>query len=451
MNTPLHRSIFAAVVLLATTTVCAAAQSGLRAGAAKVDITPPKEMFPLEGGQTYGSVHDPLYVRALVLDNGTDKMALISVDAGQVRNGNEIFQALTQELGIPRQRIMLSATHNHNTPTSGTLKDPKQAAQYFQQLKKGVVDAAKQANARLQPARVGYGTGKAYVNTNRDEKIGEGYHMGYVPEGPSDKTVAVLTVTKPTGEPIAVYANYAVHAVVMYRSRTRDGHVQITGDLPGATSNYVEERLGNNAIALWTSGAAGDQNPMFMSTYNQDHPDVFDQGPAGWGILDVQARRLGEEIVRVTKRTHNTTDRAVLWGTTGSLTCPGRQRAEPPKPGEAPGGYLAPVNVKMIDGDPVTIPMSLLMINDIALAGVSAEVFTEIGQQLKREAPFDRTMMVTLMPDGIGYIPTDQAFMLPAEKALTNRLKPGCAEQGVVNTFQGLMQQYLPVWKAATQ
>jgi len=66
-----------------------------------------------------------------------------------------------------------------------------------------------------------------------------------------------------SGDPIAVYANYAVHGVVMYLAHTQDGHIQITGDLPGATSNYVEDRLENNMVALWTSGAAGDQNPLF--------------------------------------------------------------------------------------------------------------------------------------------------------------------------------------------
>ena len=446
MNTALHRHIFAVATLFITSVVCAAPAGSLRAGAAKVDITPPKEMFPLTAGQTYGSVHDPLFARALVLDNGAEKVALISVDATQIPNGDEVIEAVIKELGISRQRLIISATHNHNAPTSGGMRPDNP---YFVIFKKGIVEAAKQANARLQPARVGFGTGKAYVNTNRDEKIGEGYHMGYVPEGPSDKTVAVVTLTKPTGEPIAVYANYAVHAVVMFRSRTKDGHVQITGDLPGATSNYVEERLGNNAIALWTAGAAGDQNPMFMSTYNQDHPDVFDEGAAGWGTLDVQARRLGEEIVRVTKRVQNTSDRATLWAASTSVTCPGRQRAEPAKPGTPGGGYLAPADVKMIDGDPVNIPLSLLMINDIALAGVSGEVFTEIGQNLKRDSIFDRTMMVTMMPNGIGYIPTDKAFLMPAEKALTNRLKPGCAEPAMINAYRGMMQQYLPVWSAA--
>ena len=415
-----------------------------------MDITPTPSMFPITGGQLYGSAHDPLFARALVLDNGSAKVALISVDATMLLNGDELIKAVISELGIPPDHLILDATHDHNSPLGGTPAVGPALAPYFALVKQGIVEAARQANAHLAPARIGFGRGAAYVNINRDQKIGNGYHMGYSPEGPSDKTVAVISITTASAVPIAVYANYAVHGVVMYRVHRHDGQVQITGDLPGATAKYVEDRLGSNAVALWTSGAAGDQNPLFMANYNQDAPDVFDEGAAGWAILDVEARRLGEEIVRVTKAIGNTADHAVLWGTGTSVSCPGQQRAEPPKPGVPQAGYgaPAPTTVRMVDGDPVKIPLSLLMINDIAVAGVSGEVFTEIGEHLKRDSLFDRTMMVTLLPNGIGYIPTDKAYLLPSEKAVGNRLKPGCAEPAMINAFQDMMRQYLPVWNA---
>ncbi len=438
----------AAGLLLAA--VCPAQMDSLRAGAAKVDISPPGDMFPLNSMQTYGSLHDPLFARALVLDNGSTKLALISVDIIQLDFGDELVKAVTDELKIPVTNLFLSATHDHNAPPgaggfglNATAKNP-----YFEILKKGIVEAAREANANLQPARIGFGTGKAYVNTNRDEKIGEGYHMGYNPDGPSDKTVAVLLVTKPSGEPIAIYANYAVHSVVMFRTHTKDGQVQVTGDLGGAASKYVEDNF-KGAVALWTMAAAGDQNPLFMANYNQDAPDVVDEGPNGWAILDVEARRVGEEIVRVSKNIQNTAGKVVFWGAQTSVTCPGQKRAEPAQPGVPQAGYLAPAHVKMIDGDPVTIPLQLLMVNDIAIAGVSGEVFTEIGEHVKHDSLFDRTFMVTMLPNRVGYIPTDKAYLLPSEKAITNRLKPGCAEPAMVGAFQQMEKSYMPVWQAA--
>jgi neutral/alkaline ceramidase-like enzyme len=423
----------------------------LRAGAAKIDITPPKGMFPIRGNQVLVGVHDPLYARALVFDNGVSKAALISVDTAGMPNSADIVKAVTGELGIPASYLSVAATHDHNTPTFGgggrrTSYDP---APYLAFMQKGIVEAARQANAHLQPARIGFGTGKAYINTNRDQKIGDSYKMGYAPDGPSDKTVAVILVTTLSGDPIAVWSNYAVHGVVMFLSKTRDGQAEVTGDIGGATANYVEDQLKNNVVAVWTSGAAGDQNPLFMSTYNQDAPDVHDEGAAGWGILDVQSRRLGEEIVRVARNIQNTADRVVLWGANTSVTCPGRKR-ESSEPGPTVAGSFTPASsaARMVDGDPVTIPLGLMMINDIALANVSGEVFTEIAQKLRHESLFDRTAMVTLSGGSIGYIPSEKAYLLPSAMAANNRIKPGCAEQALVGAFVELEKQYLPIWKA---
>jgi neutral ceramidase len=412
----------------------------LRAGAAKADITPPDALYPLQSGQLFSSTHDPIFARALALDNGRDRIVLVTADVTELPNGNDLLQGMSAALGVPADHLILSATHNHNAPTGGNSVGT--SSPYYAVLKSGMIAAAKEAVGKLEPARVGYATDQAYVNINRDEQIGAGYHMGFNPEGPTDRTVAVMSLTRPDGSPIAVYANYAVHGVVMYRAHTKGDEIQVTGDLPGWTSRYVEDRL-KGAVALWTSGAAGDQNPLYMATYNQDAPDVVDEGAGGWAILDVQARRLGEAIVRASRATANTTDRARLWGAQTAVTCPGQVRAEPPTPGVPMQGYAAPARIAMKDGPAVTIPLHLVMINDIALAGASAEVYSEIGLHVKRASAFDRTMMVTLLPNRVGYIPTDKAYLLPSEKAITNSLKPGCAEPAMVDGYARMEAQYL--------
>jgi neutral ceramidase len=453
------RNLISSALVFVAFCAVATAQTGpgnLKVGAAKADISPPKEMFPMNAGQNYIGVHDPLFARAIVLDTGTGKAALVALDAIGIPNPDDLVPAITSELGITRDRLLLTCTHDHNAPRAGG--DPRQADAapagkvpsvgnlYYEVVKRGALEAVRQAKAKLQPARVGFAAGRAYINTNRDQKIGDGYHMGYVPEGPSDKTVAVVSFTNSAGESIAVYSNYPVHAVVMFRVKSRDGMAEVTGDLPGATSAYVEDHF-KNAVALWTSGAAGDQNPIFMANYNQDAPDVHDEGAAGYAILDVEARRLGEEIVRLTNSIRNTRDRVTIWGKQKYVTCPGQKRANPPQPGVTGSGFRAPADVKMIDGDPVNIPLSLLMINDIALAGVSGEVFSEIGLHLKRDSLFDRTVMVTQTPNGVGYIATDTAYLLPAEKTVGNRIKAGCAEPAIINGFLEMMGDFLGTTK----
>ena len=243
----MKKAINTSVVLLIclfTLNLTAAAQSGnLRVGAGKVSITPPDYMFPTGvEHKNFIGVHDSVFVRSIVLDNGITRAALVSLEMGNPPEKEEFYEAITRELNIRAEHLFISATHSHNTLSIDQYPG-KNAAIYYDLVINATIKSLKDATARLQPARVGYATGKAYVNTNRDQKIGEGYHMGYNPDGPSDKTVTVVTFTSLSGDPIAVYANYPCHAVLMYRAKTRDGHQELSGDLPGATSRYIESHF----------------------------------------------------------------------------------------------------------------------------------------------------------------------------------------------------------------
>jgi len=414
----------------------------LRVGAAIEIMNPPPSIFTASADQfrRFSGIHDSLQVRSIVVENGFRKVALVSLDISKVPGGKKFIEEVAKGTTLQVENLFISATHDHNA----IQLQANDSGEYYKTILNATIKSIQVANARLQQAKIGYATGKAYINTNRDEKIGEGYHMGYNPDGPSDKTVAVVTFTSLSGEPIAIYSNYAVHCVVMYRAATKDGLPEVSADLAGATARYVDRHF-KNAVTVWTSGAAGDQNPIFMATYNQDHPDVHDVGVAGYALLDVQSRRLGEEIVRLVKSTKNTSSEVKLWTKQTSVTCPGQKRKDPIDPALPRGGYLAPTKIDMVDADPVIIPLHLLVINDIALAGVAAEVFTEIGIHLKEKSRFDRTMMVTVMANSIGYIPTDVAYTLPSEKALGNVLKPGCAEPAMIAAFQEMMDEYIRV------
>jgi hypothetical protein len=424
----------------ALTVPSAAFAESLRAGAARVDISPPPGMLPIKGLGNFVGVHDPIFVRALELDNGKDRVLLLTLDAITLFGTDELRDGIARDLKMPRENILMSATHDHNTPIMVNVPG---ARSYFDLVRKGVLDAARRAHEQLRPARIGYRTGKAYINANRDERIGDRYTMGYDPEGPSDKTVAVVTVTDNAGKPIAVYANYAVHGVVMFFSMTKDGANEITGDLPGATSRYVEDALGDGVVALWSGGAAGDQNPIFMSAHRGRDGGIEDYKEAGWALLDAQASRLGQEIVRVSRQTSNTVDQATFGVRTGSLSCPGqkpREGAAPVPPEESWGT----VKKDMVDAEPVKIPLSVMTIGDIAFAGIGGELFSEIGMKVKAMSPFDRTIVVTNASESVGYIPSERGYALPSEKALGNRIKPGCAEAGIPATIRDLASQLVP-------
>ena len=412
--------------------------SPLRAGAAKVDVTPARGELP----KNSQGILDHLYARAIVLESGGSSAAMITVDAGGVPDA--IWQAVTQqvekELGIPTANVLLTATHTHSA-------GGQRGADYARKI----VEAVRLAKQKLAPARMGYGTGVSYINVNRniiDPKTNRWWE-GANYDGPSDKTVAVITFETLTGEPIAVYYNYAVHAVIAGQLD------QVSGDIPGAASRYVEDSFDNTIVAVWSTGAAGDQNPIyFQQTYDLrdirikeyakrgvDISNAMPPGGEGLNRNDPTVARLmnqqrqmvssmgqflGEEVLRVMRGIERTETTVSLYGSQTTIRCPGRERTNQGRAGFE-GTYK--------EGAPVDIRLALLRVGDVMIGGVNAEVFNPIAQRLKRESPYKATMMATLTNGAArsGYIPDDASFGKQTFEVLSSRLQPGCAESSIVN------------------
>ena len=368
----------------------------------------------------FKSIHDDLNVRAIVVDDGATQAALIGCEVIGISGAlwEKIADRLTQETRIPRDHIMLASVHTHAAPALGTYNEPvegdavQKRADYVQKLEDAVVTAVRQAQASLQPARIGFGTGKANVSANRRARDGDGgWMLGNNPDGVSDKTVAVIKLETLSGEPLAIFANYAVHGTVL-----GPANLQISADLPGATSRVVEKHYGGRVVAPWTSGAAGDQDPIYR--VGTDFRNV-----AALGQL------LGEEVIRVADGI-TTSTRARIRGMQKVVTCPGKRTIQSPGPNR---------EYKTEDADPVPIRLSLLVINDIAIAGVSGEVLTNISLRLKKESPFNRTIMVTHCNGSSGYLPDDAAYDQVSYEIVTTRVKRGCAENAIVTGLVEMM------------
>ncbi|HTS31530.1 MAG TPA: neutral/alkaline non-lysosomal ceramidase N-terminal domain-containing protein [Bryobacteraceae bacterium] len=418
----------------------------LRAGAARVDITPAADaalVMAGYGGRTQGfkGIHDHIYVRAIVLDDGATQAALVAWELLFVPDSvwADVSPRIAHDLGIRPENLILAAVHDHGAPTIGATGGASPGtAEYTRKVEDAAVEAVRLAKSRLQPAKVGVGTGTASININRRELTpSQGWWLGFNENGPSDKTVSVMRFEDMSGKPIAFFLNYAVHAVVM-----GPDNYQITGDLAGATSRFVEqhyqgkdrprsdagarlrlrpeERAGDDGpVAVWTSGAAGDQNPVSMATGDD------------FALADALGRILGEEVVRVAGAIQ-TLPAARIWGAQKVVTCPGRSVEPGPRPR---------TDYKFSDAPPVNIRLGLLMIGDVALAGVSGEVFTLIHRHLKEESPFRNTIMVTHANGSSGYIPNDGSFDQIGYEVTTSHLKAGCAENEIVNGFVEMMRR----------
>jgi hypothetical protein len=437
------------------------AQSNLRVGAARVDITPASDPANPPSGKY---AHESLYVRAIVLDNGSARAALIGAD--QAGLPEAVWQAASKqiaaELNCPVENVLMSATHTHSgwgaggfPGMRGLRPDPNAP---LPPLVGQILDAVRQAKTKLQPARVGFGTGGSYLNVNRDAVDSETHLWTQAPnlEGASDKTVAVVEFLAAKGEPIAIYMDYAMHPVNGFLAGIT------SADFAGAASRYVEQAFDDKTVAVFAQGASGDQNPLYLRaatnamasrggvpitgyvmTREPVEAPIRDgkvkAGPvdpkvrdALERVMDSEGVLLGEEVIRVATNIKRLDASPSIAAEQKIVTCPGRRRIDTAREG-TPGSYE--------DGDPVNIRLGVLRIGNIALTSVDAELYSPIGQRLKRESPMADTVMVTLANGAAnsGYIPNDTAFGALTFQVLGSRLKPGCAETAIVNGLVDLI------------
>jgi len=423
-----------------------AADHALRAGAARVDITPDERNLP----RGFEGINDKIYARAIVLDNGESRAALVTVDAGAIstKTWSQVSELALSQLHIPRAQLLLTATHTHSVPFGDAPA-----------LTQQIMDVMTAAVHRLEPARMAYGTGLSYINVNRNliDPATHRWWEGPNYDGASDKTVAVLRFESLEGRPIAVYYNYAVHGVL-------NGQLDaISGDIPGSASRYLEDSLDDGAVAVWSTGASGDQNPIyFQQTYDlrairiKEYAargiDISNAMPPGGQGLDrhdpkvvklmAQQRQmtvsmgqmLGEEVLHVMRSGLERPMQTVrIQGAQKTVTCPGRKRTDSGRAGY-PGTYE--------DASPIPIQLTAVEIGSVAITGVNAEVFTLIAQRLKSESPIKATMMATLTNGSApsGYIPNDAAFGYNTFEVVSSNLKPGCAETAITEGLLDLLQ-----------
>jgi hypothetical protein len=234
----------------------------LCAGVAKSDIT------NCEPGVI---INDPLYAKALVLDDGKTKVVIITMDVTAI-GGRKISQGmlpdvgedflpnlrerLERELKIPGCNVLVNASHTH-PPGRMLCSDDEQVARTF--------DAVRRAQENMVEVRVGSDSGREdRISMNRTLRLKNGKHWTIrhtnpsPPEeeiagfGPLDSEIGIIRIDRLDGTPLAVVYNFACHLLF----GDYQGH--ITANLPGYASKAIEDNLGNGALALFLQGAAGD-------------------------------------------------------------------------------------------------------------------------------------------------------------------------------------------------
>lgn len=427
---PFQKTILVAALLAAgaaaPTSVLAAEAGMLQVGAVKTDITPAilTDMNPMGGD--FKGVHDPIHMRTLLLENGKNTVAIISLDVIEVGDMAPIRKRIEKELHIPFANIMIVATHDHSAPRVGHVSPGALAHEgtetsnsWSNQLYDRMIDSLRQARQQAVPARFGVAKGDVDVNINRDAYTSGKWDIGYNAQGPSDKGICVMKFENLAGQPIAVLSNYAVHSVVTL------GIKQVSGDIAGSAANYVEKQLGHNAVSLFTLGSVADQNPRIFNPAQKDtHPE---DAEFAWQAMTAQGTMIGNEIVRLANNIGPLTSEVKIVAQEKIVSCPARQGTE----------VMSNMNQKNVDN--VDLRLGLIMLNNTALAGVSGEVVTNIATHLARKSPVTNTLLVSIANDRVGYIPDDEAYGRPIFEVNGSPFAQGCAENAIVNNFTAMI------------
>ena len=404
------------------------ASPGLRAGAAKVDITPttPQWLSGYGPRQSTG-VLDPIFHRVVALEAAGTPFYLIASDLCLFSPSlyDSATRELQKELGIDRKHVLWSVTHSHATPEVGPPEmyktllgrsdhdwDRENTARTIRLL----VDAVRTAREKMEPAQIAFGSGVAMANINRRAKDVDGrVSIGLNPEGPVDRQFNLIRLTRGDGSLIALTANYAMHGTVM-----NGDNVRISGDGPGMVAAYLEEKLA--APVLYVNGAAGNIAPIY-SVYPNERAGHLSQ----FRVL------LGDRILAAFKAMGPGTGEVSIRHAERIVETPSKENLVWP---EELSAYTR------TEGRPlVRLPIRFVRINDTAIWSAPVELFCEIAMQVREQSPFAHTIYFGYTNGWLGYLPTKQGFAEGGYEANTS-VFTSQAEQDLASAASAFLKRW---------
>lgn len=240
------------------------AETVWKAGVATADITPTEPIWLAGYGdrtRTSEGVLNKINVKALALDAEAGKpVVLLTADlVGIPREiSDPVASRCEKEFNLPRERLILNASHTHSAPVMTRSASPRQltepqwqAIDRYQSFLIGrMVDVIGSALKNMAPARVSFGQSFAGIAVNRRRA----YPNSRSRTTQVDPDVPVMSVTGADGKFRAIVAGYACHATVL-------NTYQVSGDWPGFAQEDIE-KAHPGAVAMFVQGAGADSNPL---------------------------------------------------------------------------------------------------------------------------------------------------------------------------------------------
>lgn len=429
----------AMLLLLGTALPVLAEDSVFRAGAARVDATPQHLPVVVNGSmleRLVEEVNDPLHVRAVVMDDGITKIAMVLVDSCMMPREllDEAKELATAQTGISAENILISATHCHSAPSVIAVLGSGVDSRYVAFLPGQIAKAIKQANANLQPAQIGFAMGRDEVNVaTRRWLMKEGVaprnpfggtrndrarmHPGYnnpdaIREtGLEDPDLPVISLQTTAGNQIAFLSAYSMHYA---------GAPNISADYFGLFAGIIEKKLPSGdqdrpTVAMIANGTSGD---TWLADYKRSERRKFDRFTVAndvsaaalkafetieyhhWLPLSMVEKELEVAVRFPTKAEIDDAQKFVAeWVATRK-----------PKTTEEVYAMETLILSKMPRTRKITL--QAIKIGTLGIGAIPNEVFAETGLNIKKYSPFEMTYTISLANGAFGYIPPPEQHAL---------------------------------------
>lgn len=413
----------------------------LRSAFAERDITPAIGMEQPGGyGKSFHKVlHDPCKVRAVVFDNGTNRVAIVSVDALLVRRLLVLGarERIEEQCGIPADAILIHATHSHSSGPTGMIypgeydhaseeiqtlayeKSSNANLDYVKRVEDAIVDAVVAADKEKAAVSFNVGVGvEPSVAFNRRFIMSNGLTYTHPrpgnpdivkPAGPVDPEVGVIGVWNEEGELEGCIVNFVCHAT------TNPG---------GISANYIyyveqiiRGAFGDDVVLVYLAGASGDVT------------QVENQTPYVGRKAEESARYVGgcvgAEAVKVLLREPKASSATVAAKSTVlriPRRPPSKERVEkcgemvaegPSKVGATEWTFAKEILLldARLEVEPIAdAEVQAVQVGPAVFLTDPAEFFCQLGLDIKEGSPFPFTFPVSLANGCVGYVPTEEAF-----------------------------------------
>ena len=234
----------------------------MKAGVAELDITPPIGCVMVPFSPATG-VHDPLMARALVLDDGETRVAIVSMDHICFTHAlsAELTDGITAATDI--EHVLLCCSHSHNTPFDIGIPTPAIDRRHAElrpiwraKWREGLPQLVAEAAGKLAPATLKAGRAPVRIGFNRRLAHEDGnVYMDVNTDGAVVPWVDVLVVEDAAGAPMTILFEHAAHPVIVHGSSDL-----MSADYPGAAVAHLRSKLGDDVTPMFLQGCGANIN-----------------------------------------------------------------------------------------------------------------------------------------------------------------------------------------------